>query len=98
MKKVTEVCLPEYDGEIPHSLNVLLSLPGIGPKMVYLVLNVAWNNSHRICVDTLVNHISNRLGWVAQPGGVKKTRSPEETRISLHKWLRKEEWDPINFW
>ncbi|KAK8930856.1 hypothetical protein KSP39_PZI016118 [Platanthera zijinensis] len=96
MKKVAEVCLAEYDGDIPDSLNALLSLPGIGPKMAYLVLNVAWNNVQGICVDTHVHRISNRLGWVAQPGGVQKTRSPEETRISLQKWLPKEEWDPIN--
>ncbi|KAK8941765.1 hypothetical protein KSP40_PGU013518 [Platanthera guangdongensis] len=29
MKKVAEVCLAEYDGDIPDSLNALLSLPGI---------------------------------------------------------------------
>ncbi|KAK8960672.1 hypothetical protein KSP40_PGU001444 [Platanthera guangdongensis] len=82
--------------EIPDSLNAFLSLLGIGPKMAYLVLNVAWNNVQGVGVDTHEHRISNRLRWVAQPGGVQKTRSPEETRISLQKWPPKEEWDPIN--
>ncbi|XP_020596829.1 endonuclease III homolog 1, chloroplastic-like isoform X2 [Phalaenopsis equestris] len=96
MKKVAEVCLAKYGGDIPNSLDDLLSLPGVGPKMAYLVMNVAWNNVQGICVDTHVHRISNRLGWVSQPGTMQKTRSPEETRVCLQKWLPKKEWDPIN--
>ncbi|KAH0451230.1 hypothetical protein IEQ34_018529 [Dendrobium chrysotoxum] len=96
MKKVAEVCLTKYGGDIPNSLDDLLSLPGIGPKMAYLVMNVAWRNVQGICVDTHVHRICNRLGWVSRPGTMQKTRSPEETRVCLQKWLPKEEWDPIN--
>ncbi|XP_028556318.1 endonuclease III homolog 1, chloroplastic-like isoform X4 [Dendrobium catenatum] len=96
MKKVAEVCLNKYGGDIPNSLDDLLSLPGIGPKMAYLVMNVAWRNVQGICVDTHVHRICNRLGWVSRPGAMQKTRSPEETRVCLQKWLPKEEWDPIN--
>ncbi|KAI0494241.1 hypothetical protein KFK09_024373 [Dendrobium nobile] len=96
MKKVAEVCLTKYGGDIPNSLDDLLSLPGIGPKMAYLVMNVAWRNVQGICVDTHVHRICNRLGWVSRLGTMQKTRSPEETRVCLQKWLPKEEWDPIN--
>lgn len=37
MKKVAEICLQNYDGDIPNTLDKLLLLPGIGPKMAHLV-------------------------------------------------------------
>lgn len=37
MKKVAKICLMRYDGDIPRSLEELLSLPGVGPKIAHLV-------------------------------------------------------------
>ncbi|KAJ4723334.1 Endonuclease III-like [Melia azedarach] len=96
MKKIAKICLLKYDGDIPSSLEELLLLPGIGPKMAHLVMNVGWNNVQGICVDTHVHRICNRLGWVSQPGRKQKTSTPEETREALQLWLPKEEWVPIN--
>ncbi|XP_016476757.1 endonuclease III homolog 1, chloroplastic isoform X2 [Nicotiana tabacum] len=96
LKKIAKICLSKYDGDIPSSLEELLLLPGIGPKMAHLVMNVAWNNVQGICVDTHVHRICNRLGWVSRPRTKQKTRTPEETRESLQLWLPKEEWVPIN--
>ncbi|XP_042966590.1 endonuclease III homolog 1, chloroplastic-like isoform X5 [Carya illinoinensis] len=36
MKKIAKICLVKYDGDIPSSLEELLLLPGIGPKMAHL--------------------------------------------------------------
>ncbi|KAF5950433.1 hypothetical protein HYC85_012426 [Camellia sinensis] len=96
LKKIAKICLTKYDGDIPSTLEELLLLPGIGPKMAHLVMNVAWNNVQGICVDTHVHRICNRLGWVSRPGTKQKTSSPEETRELLQLWLPKEEWVPIN--
>ncbi|XXG44946.1 hypothetical protein AAC387_Pa02g0166 [Persea americana] len=96
LKKIAEICLEKYGGDIPRSLTELLALPGIGPKMAHLVMNVAWNDVQGICVDTHVHRICNRLGWVSRPGTRQKTLTPEETRVSLQSWLPKEEWVPIN--
>ncbi|OMO98571.1 hypothetical protein CCACVL1_04190, partial [Corchorus capsularis] len=96
MKKIAKLCLMKYDGDIPSSLEELLLLPGIGPKMAHLVMNIAWNDVQGICVDTHVHRISNRLGWVSRPGTKQKTLYPEETRVALQQWLPKEEWVPIN--
>ncbi|KAL7128703.1 hypothetical protein ABFS83_13G011200 [Erythranthe nasuta] len=96
MKKIAKICLSKYDGDIPSTLSELLDLPGIGPKMAHLVMNVAWNNVQGICVDTHVHRICNRLGWVSRPGTKLRTSTPEETRESLQLWLPKEEWVPIN--
>ncbi|XP_077228095.1 endonuclease III homolog 1, chloroplastic-like isoform X2 [Tasmannia lanceolata] len=96
LKKISEICLKKYEGDIPSSLEELLLLPGIGPKMAHLVMNVGWNNVQGICVDTHVHRICNRLGWVSRVGTQQKTSSPEETRVSLQSWLPKEEWVAIN--
>ncbi|KAH7434769.1 hypothetical protein KP509_06G033800 [Ceratopteris richardii] len=99
LKKVVSVCQEKYDGDIPNTLPGLLALPGIGPKMAHLIMNVAWGNVQGICVDTHVHRISNRLGWVGQmkpSGEIQKTKTPEETRISLEAWLPPEEWVAIN--
>ncbi|CAI9297748.1 unnamed protein product [Lactuca saligna] len=90
MKKIAKICLLKYNGDIPNTLEGLLSLPGIGPKMGHLVMNVGWDNVQGICVDTHVHRICNRLGWVVG------TKTPEETREGLQMWLPKEEWVPIN--
>ncbi|KAF1899228.1 hypothetical protein Lal_00019352 [Lupinus albus] len=96
LKKIANICLMKYDGDIPSSLEQLLLLPGIGPKMGHLVMNVGWNNVQGICVDTHVHRICNRLGWVSRLGTKQKTSTPEETREALQRWLPREEWDPIN--
>lgn len=43
LKKIAKICLTKYDGDIPSSLDELLSLPGIGPKMAHLVGLVCTN-------------------------------------------------------
>jgi len=64
--------------------------------MAHLVMSIAWKNTQGICVDTHVHRISNRLGWVFREGTKQKTTTPEQTRMSLEKWLPKDEWEPIN--
>ncbi|KAI7902212.1 DNA glycosylase, partial [Cokeromyces recurvatus] len=79
----------DYGGDIPDTIQGLTSLPGVGPKMAYLTLQVAWNKNIGIGVDVHVHRICNRLGWV-------KTKTPEETRASLESWLPKDRWRNIN--
>ncbi|XP_006662906.1 endonuclease III homolog 1, chloroplastic-like isoform X2 [Oryza brachyantha] len=88
IKEASKICLERFGGDIPDSLNELLALKG--------VMSIAWKNTQGICVDTHVHRISNRLGWVFREGTKQKTTTPEQTRISLEKWLPKDEWEPIN--
>ncbi|QCE09127.1 endonuclease III [Vigna unguiculata] len=96
LKKVADICLMKYDGDIPSSIQELLLLPGVGPKIAHLVMICGWNNVQGICVDTHVHRICNRLGWVSRSGSKQKTSTPEETRQRLQLWLPREEWVPIN--
>ena len=40
IKKAANILAEKYDGDIPRSLEGLVSLPGVGPKMAHLVLQV----------------------------------------------------------
>ena len=51
IKKTTQILLDEYDGDIPDTIEGLVKLPGVGPKMGYLILKVAWNKVDGIGVD-----------------------------------------------
>lgn len=74
IKRTAEILRDRFDGDIPDTIDGLTSLPGVGPKMGYLTLQVAWNKNLGIGVDVHVHRIANRLGWV-------KTKTPEETRL-----------------
>ena len=91
IKKATEICHEQYADDIPPTVEELVKLPGVGPKMAYITMNVAWNKLSGIGVDTHVHRISNRLGWVRKP-----TTVPEQTRIALENWLPREEWNDVN--
>lgn len=73
IKRTAVILRDQYGGDIPDTIEGLVSLPGVGPKMGYLTLQVAWNKNIGIGVDVHVHRITNRLGWV-------KTNTPEETR------------------
>ncbi|PIK45854.1 putative endonuclease III-like protein 1 [Apostichopus japonicus] len=66
-------------------------LPGVGPKMAHIVMDVAWGELTGIGVDTHVHRICNRLKWVQKP-----TKQPEDTRKAVEKWLPRDKWREIN--
>ncbi|RKP24740.1 DNA glycosylase [Syncephalis pseudoplumigaleata] len=89
IQEVAGICVAKYQGDIPDSLQGLLDLPGVGPKMSFLALQAAWGKNIGIGVDTHVHRISNRLGWV-------RTKQPEETRRVLETFVPREYWAAIN--
>ncbi|KAI8390827.1 DNA glycosylase [Radiomyces spectabilis] len=91
IKRTAVILRDQFNGDIPDSIEGLMSLPGVGPKMGYLALQQAWKKNDGIGVDIHVHRITNRLGWCKTADG-----QPEDTRKSLEKWLPKEYWQPIN--
>ena len=45
------------------TIEKLVALPGIGPKMGYLALQCAWGKNDGIGVDVHVHRICQRLNW-----------------------------------
>jgi len=89
IKETALILRDKYNNDIPNSLEALLSLPGVGPKMAHLAMKIAWNQCTGIAVDTHVHRICNRLGWA-------ESKTPEQTMKQFMSWLPKEHWDEIN--
>ncbi|XP_074540568.1 endonuclease III-like protein 1 [Halichoeres trimaculatus] len=92
LKQTSAILQKEFRGDIPDSVEGLVRLPGVGPKMAHLAMDIAWDQVSGIGVDTHVHRISNRLGWLRKP-----TKNPEETRKALEEWLPRELWSEINW-
>ncbi|GBE61255.1 base excision DNA repair -GPD family domain containing protein [Babesia ovata] len=89
IKQATDIIIEKYNGRVPDTIQELVSLPGVGPKMANLVMQLAFKRINGIAVDLHVHRIANRLGWV-------KTKTPEETRIKLQSLLPQKLWAEIN--
>ncbi|NXW04964.1 NTH protein, partial [Fregetta grallaria] len=92
IKQTTAILKQKYGGDIPRTVEELVQLPGVGPKMAHLAMNIAWDSVCGIAVDTHVHRITNRLKWVK-----KETKYPEETRVALEDWLPRDLWREINW-
>jgi endonuclease-3 len=60
-----------HGGEIPASLDVLVTLPGVGRKTANVILGNAFGVNEGVVVDTHVGRLSARLGLTRQTDPVK---------------------------
>ncbi|KLK94437.1 endonuclease III [Microvirga vignae] len=72
----------EFGGEVPNSVEILETLPGVGRKTASVVVNIAYGDP-RIAVDTHIFRVANRLPLVV-------TKTPLETQVALEKLIPKE--------
>lgn len=84
LRDVSEIIINKYGGQVPDSIDELLTIKGIGRKTANLVITEGFGKPG-ICVDTHVHRISNRLGVVS-------TKNPHETEESLRRVLPKQYW------
>lgn len=84
LRDVSGIIIDKYDGQVPDSIDELLTIKGVGRKTANLVITEGFGQPG-ICVDTHVHRISNRLGIVS-------TKNPHETEESLRKVLPKHYW------
>jgi endonuclease-3 len=76
--------IEKYGGQVPRTVEELLSLPGVGIKTANLVLAEGFGIP-AICVDTHVHRLSNRWGLV-------KTQTAEQTEKQLRLVLPEKYW------
>ncbi|MSS74915.1 endonuclease III [Candidatus Pacearchaeota archaeon] len=80
--------LVRYNGEVPETIDELITLPGVGRKTANLVVTECFGKQG-ICVDTHVHRIANVLGLV-------KTKTPTETEFALMDVAPQRYWGKIN--
>ena len=69
----------EHNGCVPSTFHGLCALPGVGPKMAMIVMDVAFNECLGVSIDTHLHRMLQQLKWV------KNSKNPEDTRIQLER-------------
>jgi len=91
VKACCEMLTERFGGQVPRTMDELVTLPGVGRKTANLVMILAFKSRENICVDTHVHRISNRLGWV-------RTKEPEETEQALYRAIAQRWWPLVNLY
>ena len=88
LKALPDVLQEKFGGVLPHTVEELCELPGVGRKTANLTVAVGFDLP-AICVDVHVHRICNMLGLV-------RTSTPAETEMELRTRLPADLWKEWN--
>jgi endonuclease-3 len=89
IKLAAKMILECYKGEVPRTMERLVSLPGVGRKTANIVLARGFGIIEGIAVDTHVKRVSRRLGFT-------KNSDPEKIEQDLISLARKKDLDSLS--
>ena len=89
IKKCAKQILEEFDGEVPHDMDNLLTLAGIGRKSANVILLEVFGIANGIAVDTHCKRLSNRIG-------LSKQSDPSKIEQDLLKQIDKKYLKDVN--
>ena len=89
IKACAKKVLEEFGGNVPSTMEELLTLPGVGRKTANVVLLEVFGIANGIAVDTHAKRISNKLG-------LSNNSNPEKIEQDLLKIFDKEDLKSIN--
>jgi endonuclease-3 len=78
-----------FNGRVPHSMNELTSLPGVGRKTANVVISGAFGRNEGIAIDTHCIMTANRLGLV-------RTRDAAKIERRLMRIVPVREWGDVS--
>ena len=86
MKLASQKVLKDFNGEIPQTMEELMTIPGVGRKSANVILLEVFGIAKGIAVDTHAKRLSNRIG-------LSKQNDPEKIEQDLlkifpHKYLK----------
>lgn len=90
IKKACDILYEKHNGDIPRTIEEVVQLPGVGPKMGHLLLQYGWGINSGIGVDVHIHRLAQKWKWV------QKTDKPEATRLELELWLPRRLWAEVN--
>ena len=85
LKGLGQRLVEEYDGEVPRSMEDLVTLPGVARKTANVVLSNAFDIHEGVVVDTHVKRVAHRLGLTDET-------DPEKVEEDLMKILPEAWW------
>ncbi|WP_421908698.1 endonuclease III [Methanolacinia petrolearia] len=86
----SKILVRDFGGEVPRTMEELVTLPGVGRKTANIVLNHAFGIDEGIAVDTHVKRVSWRIGLTDNTDPVKIERD-------LTALFSKEAWGKMNY-
>ena len=89
IKLCAKQVIENFNGEVPHTMEELLTLAGVGRKSANVVLLEAFGIANGIAVDTHAKRVSNRIG-------LSNEKEPEKIEQDLLKIFPKEYLKDIN--
>lgn len=81
----------EFDGEVPKTMDELLTLNGVARKTANVVLGNAFGIASGVVVDTHVSRLSQRLGLTTET-------TPEKIEKDLAELVPKKDWVMFPHW
>jgi endonuclease III len=88
LRGMAQGVVERFGGQIPKSLDDLVTLPGVGRKTANVLLGTVWGIPSGVVVDTHVKRITNLLG-------ITQSSSPEQIERELMEIVPQSEW--VNF-
>ncbi|MDP3430151.1 MAG: endonuclease III, partial [Desulfomicrobium sp.] len=79
----------EFQGQVPRTMEEMLTLPGVARKTANVVLSNAFGVQAGIAVDTHVKRIAFRLGLTAET-------NPDKVERNLLKLFPQQSWGAVN--
>jgi endonuclease-3 len=88
IKGCSTAIVEKFGGEVPRTLDEMVTLPGVGRKTGNLVLGIA-EGIPGVVVDTHVTRLSNRMG-------LTENKNPEKIEKDINELLPPERWMAIS--
>jgi endonuclease III len=85
LQGTARVLLEKYGGEVPHTMDELLELPGVARKTANVVLGNAFGVKAGVVVDTHVMRLSHRLNF-------SQEKTAEKIELDLIEIVPKKDW------
>jgi endonuclease-3 len=79
-----------YGGQVPDTMDDLLTLPGVARKTANIVLGNAFGKVEGIAVDTHVRRLADRLGFTTE-------KDPDKIERDLMRLVPRERWFPFTY-
>ena len=89
---MARMLMEKHGGEVPHTLDELTALPGVGRKTANVMLSVAFGQA-AMPVDTHVYRVSHRIGLVSA-----SDNTPRKVEERLRKYIPQEELGLAHHW
>ncbi|WP_106497436.1 endonuclease III [Lentibacillus sp. Marseille-P4043] len=85
IRKLCQMLIDEYGGEVPETKEELMKLAGVGRKTANVVASVAFHEP-AIAVDTHVERVAKRLGFCRWKGSVLEVEQTLMKKVPKNEW------------